>query len=101
MEGRHVFRGKPYRAAPALGEDKWSIYAYDDHRQERYLGNVTKQGGSYRLTKGKEELSLEEKIHDFEAAVATLYQRCVDTGYLTQGHENYLGGREDEEEAGE
>ena len=88
-----MFQEKPYRATRALGKDKWSIYAYDDHGQERYLGRVVKQDDYHYLVKAQYQVAAEAKIEGFETAVEFLYKLCKDDGYLTQGHENYLGGR--------
>lgn len=92
MENTKAFRGKPYRAAPALGQDRWSIYAHDDHGQERYLGTIVKEEGFFYINRGYEKKRLEDRAEDFETAVDILYDLCKESGYLTQGHENYLGG---------
>ena len=97
MGQQGCFQSKPYRAAQALGTDRWSIYAYDDHGQERYLGTVTKEASHFYVNMGYERRTLEERTGDFEAAVDMLYELCSVSGYLTQGHENYLGGQRDGE----
>lgn len=94
------FRGKPYRAAPALGQDRWSIYADDDHRQERYLGTVIEKDGFFYVHLGYERRTLEERAQDLESAIDMLYELCRRSGYLTQGHENYLGGQYEHGENG-
>lgn len=91
-----TFQGKPYRAAPALGMDRWSIYAYDDHGQERYLGTVVQEESYFYVNKGYDRKTLEERAEDFETAVELLYALCKKSGYLTQGHANYLGGQRKE-----
>lgn len=91
MSKRTRYHGEPYRAAPALGRDKWNVYAGDDHRQERYIGRVIKEGDLFCVEKAYTDERLEERTEDFEDAIDLLYTVCTRSGYLTQGHENYLG----------
>ena len=95
MRTTYTFHGKPYRAAPAIGKDKWSVYAYDDHDQERYLGRVLEKDGYYFILRASQKAAVEACFDDFETAVEVLHRLCKDSGYLTQGHKNYLGGRPD------
>lgn len=94
MDERTTYSGEPYRAAPALGQDKWNVYAADDHRQERYIGRIIKEDDLYCIEKAYSDDRLEERAEDFEEAIDLLYALCKMSGYLTQGHENYLGQAE-------
>ena len=96
MDNTKAFQSKPYRAAPALGQDRWSIYADDDHRQERYLGTVVEEEGKFFVNLGYKKGGPTESAESFEAAVEMIYDLCKASGYLTQGHDNYLGGQRDE-----
>lgn len=92
---KQTFRGRPYRVTAALGDSKWSIYGEDDQRQERYLGRVLKEQGTYKVIVAYSKEVVSEDVEDFQEAVEELYEACLASGYLTQGHQNYLGGSSD------
>lgn len=91
MTKKNTFKGRPYRATAALGEGRWSIYGQDDEGQERYLGTIVKRGDNFVATMAYTNDALQEESETFEDAVEALYEKCVASGYLVQGHENYLG----------
>ena len=96
MEAGKTFYGKPYRAAPALGQQTWNIYGKDSHGQERYLGTIMQEGHLFYANVAYTDEEPEEEAEEFEAAVEKLYRRCHSTHFLTQGHPNYLGARDKE-----
>lgn len=96
MEAKTTFRGKPYRAAPALGQQKWSIYGKDDHGQERYLGTIVQEQDCFYADLAYTDEEPEVEAEGFEAAVEALYALCRSTHFLTQGHPNYLGAHDRE-----
>ena len=95
MEPQRTFRGKPYRAAPALGHQKWSIYGKDDHGQERYLGTIVQKEQAFYANLAYTDEEPEVEAEGFEEAVEALYRQCRSTHFLTQGHANYLGSETD------
>lgn len=91
MRRKNSFKGRPYRATAALGEGRWSIYGEDDEGQERYLGTIVQQKGSYNAIMAYSNEVVQKQADSFEDAVEALYEECVASGYLVQGHSNYLG----------
>lgn len=91
MRSSLAFAGKPYRAERGVG--KWKIYAKDDQGQERFLGTVTEEDDYFYADATNTDRSPEVRADGFEEAVEGLYSWCSTSGYLTQGHDNYLGGQ--------